>query len=1054
MMAWATVLAALGPALGKALYEVGNKVLVEPLMGPAAEQVEAWVRCGYDAKVDDAKIREAVETAGEASEFDEWENLPYQLQRAFHRLEERERDALRQSTVAAALAMRSEEPAQVPDALLKALSVDEGYRGDLARFLWAFRQALADADEGYGGLVTLTHQDAVRQRLRVIASGVERLASTVENVGDGKPALRVKPKEREHREIEASYLSTVVAQCSTLPLGGRDFRDSTPLGLSMPLERVYIALHTTEQPPEARDRERDVEDMAQAREMKRVSALRAFIENEHLVLLGKPGSGKTTFADHMALCLAGERSNPGVGWTEHLTAPDAAWEGPALLPVRIRLRHFAADRKCLPGDTSESGQAEHLLAYVTKRLEEGQYDADLPAHVLDRLERGDVLLILDGLDEVGSPARREQVAQAIRDLAQHRYPEARLLVTCRVRQYPLGDDGCPTAAWALPGFHATTLADFGPEQIDAFVKAWFTVLCELKRFSEEVRDQKVKSLKDAIGVRPDLQEIAPRPILLTQMALVHDIEGELPATRVQLYNICADLLLWKWEQWRAKQAGQQLMAEDWIRGQMDMPGLRKDDLQRALDHAVYEAHEGQGSADEGPTDIPEEMLRRRVCECLKRTDRRMPNHEAIGKAQFFIDEYLRRRNGLIVPAGEHTFQTPHRTFQEFLAARWLQLDRRFDRAAPDLVRENYDLWREVFLLAVGQARLGDAVDAVDLLCPAEWPDEVEGWRELILAGQGLDEVGLPKVRSDERGPVVERRVVDFLKRTMQDTDPDGEPNAPPRVPVPTRYAAGETLDRLRWLPRDLEAFVWIDGQEGGFYIAKYPVTNHQFARFIDAGGYEERGRRWWSDEGWAWRTGEPRWDGQRTDAPDFWDDPRFGKARRGYPVVGICWYEANAYCAWLTEQLQDSRSIDVSRGDNLEPLNLEPGTFAMRLPTEAEWIAAAGGDESDRYPWGPAWDESRANTRADDIGGTSPVGMYPAGRSREAQSGEMIGVWDMAGNVWEWMASKESRKPLRGGSWCDLRNLARVAARSGYGPDLSVYYVGLRVVVSPAGAGS
>jgi formylglycine-generating enzyme required for sulfatase activity len=1059
MSVWMTLLAALGPALGKALYEVGKTVVAEPLMEPATEQLKERVMGGYEKRVDAAKVREAVQAAGEASDLAEWEDLPYQLQRAFHRLGEKGRDTLRESTVAAALAMRNGDPAQVPDGLLKALDVDERYRADLASFLWSLREALARADEDYGELVTLTHQDAVRQRLRAIALGVERLGSTVVGTASG-PAVRTKPVSRASRKVEASYLKAVMARCSTLPLGGRDFRDSTPLGLSMPLEKVYVALNTTEQPPEARERAREIGDLPEAREMKRISALRAFIESKHLLLLGEPGSGKTTFADHLALCLAGERRNPGTGWAGNLKAHDVAWKGRAPLPIRIRLRHFAADRESLPADSSSSGQAEHLLAYVTKRLEKGHYDADLPPHVLHCLQTGDALLILDGLDEIGDPGRRQQVAEAIVDLARHRYPDIRLLVTCRVRQYPMDSAGCPMAAWALPGFRVVTLADFDRDQIDAFVGAWFTVLYELDRFSEEVRDQKTQSLRGAIRVRPDLQDIAPRPILLTQMALVHDIEGELPATRVQLYDVCADLLLWKWEQWRAKQAGQQLMAEDWIRERMDMPGLRKDDLQRALDHAVYKAHEGQGAADKGPTDIPEETLRRLVCECLQRTDRRMPNHEAVGKAQLFIDEYLRLRNGLIVPAGEHTFQTPHRTFQEFLAARWLHLDRRFDRTAPALVRDSYDLWREVFLLAVGQARLGDAVDAVDLLCPAEWPDGVEGWRELILAGQGLAEVGLPKARSDERGPTVERSVVGFLQRTMQDADAAGQPYRPPTVPVPTRYAASETLDRLGWLPEDLDAFVVVPKarSEVSVYVGKYPVTNHQFTRFIDAEAYNNPA--YWggtASDAWRWRMEkhDTDWRGEGPVAqPKYWDHPRFGKGRRGYPVVGVSWYEAVAYCVWLEEQLQASDlTLCASRGGGLEPLDLEPATLTVRLPSEEEWVAAAGGEEGGRYPWGSNWHESRANTAEGGIGGTSPVGMYPSGRSRDARSGELIGVWDMGGNVWEWVASEEGLSPLRGGSWLNLRYHARVTRRLRLDPHDSRDYIGFRVVVSPVGPG-
>jgi formylglycine-generating enzyme required for sulfatase activity len=301
--------------------------------------------------------------------------------------------------------------------------------------------------------------------------------------------------------------------------------------------------------------------------------------------------------------------------------------------------------------------------------------------------------------------------------------------------------------------------------------------------------------------------------------------------------------------------------------------------------------------------------------------------------------------------------------------------------------------------------------------------------------------------------------VDELIPVMQDTDTDGEPNQPSLVPVPTRYAAAETLDRLGWLPDDLEAFVEITspGSPRPIYVGKYPVTNHQFARFFDAGGYEEQGLRWWSDEGSAWRTGEPRYAWQRTDAPDRWDDLRFGKSRRGYPVVGVSWYEAMAYCAWLTEELRaaDGR-LQVWRSGGSETLSLGPEALVVRLPTEAEWIAAAGGAAGECYAWGPNWDASCANTIESGIRGTSPVGMYPSGRSRDARSGELIGIWDMGGNVWEWTRSPGGRElyALRGGSGDGIRSLARVMVRSGGSPVGSDLSVGFRVVVSPVGSGS
>jgi len=1049
MDVWVTLLAALGPALGKALYDVGKEV-VKPLTGPLAEQVEAWARRGYDARVDDAKVRKAVEAAARTTGL--WEGLAdhYRLKGALHRLAEPGQDTLRESTVAAALAMKEGAPEEVPDELLKALDVDAQDRPMFACFLWALRNALAQADEEYGALVELVGEDEARALLR-------RMASVVRDV-DGQPVIVVLPVTPAEREIEADYLETLVeSEFRFLPLEGRRVQ-SPKGGLQMRLENVYIALDTTGR-PEEEARMRGLEFAAEGRERQApYSALRVALDHRHLLLLGEPGSGKTTFAEHLALCLAGERWRPGAGWASNLVSHDAAWKGPAPLPVRVRLREFSADRECLPGDTDALGQAGHLLAYIEKHLKDDRWSEHLPRHVVKLFNRRDALLVLDGLDEVADPHRRRQVAEAINDLAVRRCPDLWVLVTCRVAQYPLDASGHCAAEWALSGFHCARLADFTSQQIESFADRWFSEIYSSPQ-SRQVRREKARTLKMAIRDRPDLQQIAPRPILLTQMALVHDA-GELPGTRVELYQECTRLLLWEWERIRAERAGRHETADKFIQG-LGVPGLQRLHLQKTLDHAVFEVHEEQGATTAGPVEIPAATLNAHLT--TRFSNAGLGKQEAEAKAAFFVSEFLGQRNGLIVPAGEDSFQTPHRTIQEFLAARHLQSLSRFHREVPERVRDNYDLWHEVVVLAVGLAgrtKAWHAVDAIYHLCPEEFPRGEAESRQLILAGEALAEVGTLTVRGEERGPEVERRVVGFLKRTMQDTDPDGLCSDPAVVPIPTRYAAGEVLDRMGWLPGDLDTWVEVQIPSAKsqtprrIYVGRYPVTNHQFARFIAAGGYENPD--YWGGEesaAWRWRIGEPRYDWQRTDAPDRWDDSRFGKSRRGYPVVGVSWYEANAYCAWLTEEFQvPGFTFQAWRDGKLESLNLEPETLTARLPTDEEWIAAADGEEGGRYPWGPEWHESRANTGEGGIGGTAPVAMYPAGRS------ERYEVWDLGGNVWEWTGSwydeEYQYRALRGGSWHDYRGSARVRARDRHYPDLSLDGGGFRVVVSPAGSDS
>ncbi|MEW5721396.1 MAG: SUMF1/EgtB/PvdO family nonheme iron enzyme, partial [Chloroflexota bacterium] len=325
-----------------------------------------------------------------------------------------------------------------------------------------------------------------------------------------------------------------------------------------------------------------------------------------------------------------------------------------------------------------------------------------------------------------------------------------------------------------------------------------------------------------------------------------------------------------------------------------------------------------------------------------------------------------------------------------------------------------------------------------------------------------------------------------------------------QTPIKDRAAAGEILDALGWLPDDLDAFVFVPGAgnkrgwveldgsvgslptpnplnstnsrlsgERGFWIAKYPVTNYQFQRFIDAGGYENE--KYWrnqrgvdekgheknlKNEAWDWLKGA----GGAERRPWQWDNPRFHRA--GYPVTGVTWYEAAAYCAWLTEQFMISDlgfMIDGSASGNhkSEILNHK---FIARLPTEAEWVRAAGGEQDDRYPWDAENPKSqlptsnlqslisnvvaRANVKESEIGGTTPVAMYPDGK-RVTETGDEI--WDLAGNVWEWTSTLYEGYPgayVRGGSWYNDANASSVSSRVNWGRYLDYHVVGLRVVVA------
>jgi formylglycine-generating enzyme required for sulfatase activity len=733
-------------------------------------------------------------------------------------------------------------------------------------------------------------------------------------------------------------------------------------------------------------------------------------QHDGLIVLGDPGAGKTTFLKYLALRLAaGEGEALGLGERLPLLVPLSAYAN-ALSGGDVRLDDFMADYLHAIG--ADLPMADLLAASLTA---------------------GRALVLLDGLDEVKELALRHTVAERVADFyALHRRAGNKFVLTSRIVGYR-------AVRPAAEGLVECTLVDFDDDEIADFVARW-TAALERQAQGEGGAAQadaarERRELLDAIQRNPGVRRLAANPLLLTILALMKRQGVTLPERRVELYDQYVRTLLSTWNRARS------------LSGRGAAPDLDVVQTVRVLAPLALWMHEvapGEGL-------VKREELRRQLEAIYAGRGEAKPE----AAAQHLLED-VREHAALLLERGPGEFGFIHLTFEEYLAAVAIALAAQgscrpvVDRLAPHV---GDAVWREVALLAVGYLGIVQQLDQVAGAVVEALADERPGaaGEAVVLAGEAVLDawpVGVPRSSKE--------RVSAALIPTMQDA----------AVPALLRRRAGQLLGRLGWQPADLDAFVEVpagrflygdDRRERRiaerYWIAKYPVTHLQYGRFMADHGYDRR--EFWSDDGWAWRMGT--YDSRATDSwekdwlarrppdrrrqPFWWDDPDENNPLS--PVVGVSWFEAEAYCNWLTGRLT---AIPLAAGRSVA----RPARYVVRLPTEEEWERAARGAEGQEYPWPGAFNPAWANTEESDPAkkygiGTTAVCTYPQGASP-------AGAWDMSGNVWEWTNSlyspRESSRVVRGGSWNDTQRLARCACRLRNMPDNYYTNLGFRVVVS------
>jgi formylglycine-generating enzyme required for sulfatase activity len=843
------------------------------------------------------------------------------------------------------------------------------------------------------------------------------------------------------------YLEHLYRQHATIDLRGIDDRP-----LDMPLRELYVSLSLHE--PQVDDlrgrgalrgfmeKMRSFFGAAEAEEEPADAIIThrsrgtepvdwsSVLRYPRLAVVGAPGSGKTTLLQYTTVRLAEILARDDTEQLAHLgLAADAGTSRPPvplLLPLRELGAYLSEARK-----REVSGANPRLLLDCLAHFYNG-FDLDLPPDFFRRLcEAGRAMLLLDGLDEVTRTDERAFVSAIVREFAT-RYDTCRYVVTARVAAYH-GD------AQISAGFRICTVADMSAEQQQQFIHNWSrSVQRLLYQFQGAELDQAARRYADdlwqALQMNDRVRDLATNPLLLTVVAVIYHNNYVLPEDRASLYEECVEVLL-RGGRGKADRAAHERRQYS---GKAEL-SMGLDPRRELLAAVAYTMHQH----GESGRIIERQDLIRTVAACLPA---RADAHE-VGRA--FVAE-LPVHIGLLDEVQPDRFRFSHLSFQEFLAARHVAETDQWDDL---LERYHENWWREVILLCAGHLSQARCWRFLERLIE-QGISPTERFAVLQLTMDALAELERFKGQWPRNDLIVQQAW------GILEAQPARAVRAAARVECGRVLGSlGDPRPGVCTLPPEMVRIAGGKFPMGGkneahqvtvatFEIARYPLTNAQWKHFIDDDGYNPE-KDWWDEAGRAWllrddHATEGLQPYQRRDYkqhPEFWHHERFGIVYPNHPVVGISWYEAVAFCHWLTQH----------QGYN-------PDGYVYVLPSEAEWEYAARRATRRTYPWGNEEpDAERANYEYKH-NGTSAVGCFPAGATPED------GIHDLAGNVWEWTRSEYRSYPydpddgredmdapakksftFRGGGWY-VRSFSLRASYRDFGtPDSHLDSIGCRL---------
>jgi len=802
----------------------------------------------------------------------------------------------------------------------------------------------------------------------------------------GEPKPRPELKSELDKEIQ-NYREKAESFYKDLPLAGFgiklrvniDLADLyVPLNAMLDLRGVGEACYA-----DAKDAEEKLRD--KCCEINLIDAFREATKRNQrgLAILGDPGSGKTTHLKRILLkCL--RQGSESLGLPQNM------------LPVFLPLR--------------ELKDLDHGLdAFIQEQLD--QPHLETPKGFGKRLlERGNLLFLLDGLDEVAELGHREKVSRWIDDAAKA-HAKNMFVVTCRFAGYT-------NNVRLSADFLEMHVRPMTAEQADAFVHNWYKIVerglavdpDQGETIGKERADELVERLKQPDFRARRVFELTRNPLLLTNLCLVHRDRGRLPHRRADLYDECIDVLLERWRDAKkldigvGARVGRKVLqpAALWLHQEDARTRAQADELAPVIEPPLKDATYDKEDAKD------------------------------------FL-KTVRDESGLLVGWGDESYGFMHLGFQEFLAAR--EIRSRFclkDEVPFSELAGHFgeSWWQEVILLllALEDPPLFEPFmrEVVKLPVFAEKSEFVEACLDDAFTVSAAPFMELLKKSPGNRKELWQRqlaalRVLDRLKAEELEALRRELQNHPsPEIRQWLGVQVKKAAQTVSMAPKGGCELVHIPAGKflmGGnedsdekpvhevnvreFLLGRYPVTNEEYGRFLKETSANE---------------------------PKYWGDRRFNQPKQ--PVVGVSWNDAKAFAQWAGGRLPSEAEWE----------------YACRAGTTTDYCSGNGLEALKQVGW------CRYDNSLGSVWQTKPVGSF---------SPNVFGLYDMHGNVWEWCeddwhgnydgAPKDgsawiddqrgSSRIVRGGSWRNDPERCRSASRGSGHPGHCHRVLGFRLLL-------